>query len=196
MAQPISHYPLTWPDGVPRTERKAESKFKTTQSAALSNVETSLLRFGQDSGNRVTDIILSSNVGGLRSDFGNDPGVAAWFTWDGQQRCIAVDRYPKPADNLQAIHHIIEARRTELRHGGLHIVRQTFKGFFALPAPDAARDWWKVLGLPNANVSRHDIDVMYRRNAQAKHPDQPGGSHEKMAELNIAYEAAKLAVPQ
>jgi cold shock CspA family protein len=131
----IAKYPLTWPDGLPRTERHQKSQFKTGLSAALKNVQESLRLFGVDTDKPVTDIILSSNVGGL--DFGqpDDPGVAAWFTWDGQQRCVAVDRYPKAEDNLQAIHHVLEARRTEMRHGGLHIVRQTFKGFTALPAP-------------------------------------------------------------
>jgi hypothetical protein len=53
----------------------------------------------------------------------SDPGVAVWFTWDGLGVCIAVDRYQTVEANLQAIHHIIEARRTELRHGTLALVR-------------------------------------------------------------------------
>jgi hypothetical protein len=140
-------YPLVWPDGLPRTERKASSQFRTSLSSALNNVAKSLELFGQDSGKRVTDVVLSSNVAGLSMKAPDDSGVAAWFTWDGAQRCIAVDRYPKTEDNLQAIHHILEARRTEMRHGGLHIVRQTFKGFVALPAPADAKPWRDVLGL-------------------------------------------------
>jgi hypothetical protein len=143
----IPPYPLSWPDGMPRTERKVASQFRTSLSAALKNVKGSLELFAKDSGKAVSNIVLSSNAGGLEVDQPRDTGVAAWFEWDGQQRCIAVDRYPKVEDNLQAIHHIIEARRTEMRHGGLHVVRQTFKGFTAgLPAPPGRKSWREVLG--------------------------------------------------
>lgn len=187
-----SVYPLSWPDGLPRTERKADSRFKTTLAAALENVESSLRLFGTDTGKRVSDIVLSSNVAGLSSKQPDDTGVAAWFTWDGAQRCIAVDRYPKVADNLQAIHHILEARRTEMRHGGLHIVRQTFKGFTALPAPAGVRGWRDVLGLAG-QVTAADIDAAYRALAAKAHPDT-GGSNEAMAELNRARVEAKAAL--
>jgi hypothetical protein len=186
-------YPLSWPDTLPRTQQRATSAFKTALPAALDNVRRSLEAFGRDTGKRVDGIVLSSNVT-LGVSNPTDPGVAAWFTWDGAQRCIAVDRYPKVQDNLQAIHHILEARRTEMRHGGLHIVRQTFKGFVALPAPAGAgsRLWWQVLCLPSADVSRHDVDVAYRRLAAKHHPDK-GGSRADWDELAAAYQAAKAA---
>jgi hypothetical protein len=187
----IPPFPLHWPDGLPRTERKASSQFKTGLSGALKNVKGSLELFARDSGKAVTDIVLSSNVGGLDPGNITDPGVAAWFTWDGEQRCIAVDRYPKPEDNLQAIHHIIEARRTEMRHGGLHIVRQTFKGFTALPAPV---NWRKVLGFGHADSpTKTQIERAFRDLATTHHPDK-GGSAQKMAELNVARDRAILEV--
>lgn len=187
-------YPLVWPDGMPRTERKVPSQFRTSLSAALSNVRKSLEMFGRDTGKPVSNIVLSSNVGGLSFKGPDDVGIAAWFEWDGAQRCIAVDRYSKPEDNLQAIHHVIEARRTEMRHGGLHIVRQTFKGFMALPAPSGARPWRQVLGFGQSHhVTAQDIDAAYRRLAVKAHPDQ-GGSTEQMAELNRARAEGKAAI--
>jgi len=190
----IPPFPLAWPEGLPRTERKVTSQFRTSLSGALKNVRNSLELFARDSNKAVTDIVLSSNAGGLSLEQPKDTGVAAWFTWDGQQRCIAVDRYPKVEDNLQAIHHIIEARRTEMRHGGLHIVRQTFKGFTALPAPPGKRSWREVLGFaPTSPVGLGDIDAAYRKKAAEVHPDK-GGSTEKMAELNAARKEAKEAV--
>lgn len=185
-------YPLTWPEGLPRTERKASSQFRTSLSGALKNVRTSLELFGKDSGRAVTDIIISSNVT-LGNERPQDIGVAVWFTWDDAQRCIAVDRYPQVEDNLQAIHHVLEARRTEMRHGGLHIVRQTFKGFTALPAPADASNWRAVLQLYEANVSKADVDAAYRRRAQTAHPDK-GGTTAEMAKLNAARKAALLAI--
>lgn len=194
MTAGIPAFPLSWPEGLPRTERKVPSQFRTSLSAALKNVKSSLQLFAKDSGKEVSNIVLSSNAGGLTLDQPNDSGVAAWFEWDGQQRCIAVDRYPKVEDNLQAIHHIIEARRTEMRHGGLHVVRQTFKGFTALPAPPGRKSWREVLKITAANVSHTDIDEAYRRQAAAAHPDKPGGSNDKMAELNRARAEGKAAL--
>jgi hypothetical protein len=182
-----------WPEGLPRTERRASSQFKTALPTALKNIEDSLRLFGVDSGKPVTGMVLSSNVS-LGHANPADPGIACWFIWDGAQRCIAVDRYPKPQDNLQAIHHILEARRTEMRHGGLHIVRQTFNGFVALPAPSGARGWREVLGLIGVvDVTRELIDESYRVRAKVVHPDA-GGTEKQMGELNRARAEAKAAI--
>ncbi len=179
-------YPLTWPHNIPRTKTKAASKFKTGLPAALKNVRSSLQLFAVDSGKKVEGITISSNVA-LGVDRPDDPGVAVWFTWDGMSVCIAVDRYPKVEDNVQAIYHIIDGRRTELRHGGLHIVRATFTGFAALPAPPSRRSWREVFDWPDGlEVEKGQIEVVYRAFAREFHPDKPGGSHEKMAELNAA----------
>lgn len=186
-------YPLVWPDGLPRTERKASSQFRTSLSAAINNVKKSLAAFGNDTEKAVSNVSVTSNIGGIAFDAPKDTGVAIWFDWEGSQRCIAVDRYLKVEDNLQAIHHILEARRTEMRHGGLHIVRQTFKGFVALPAPEGAKPWREVLGLTHANVSKEDIDRSYRDRAQKAHPDA-GGSAEAMQLLNRARQEAKAAI--
>lgn len=182
-------FPLTWPDTMPRTANKATSKFKTALSTALKNVRSSLQLFAADSGKRVENLVISSNVT-LGIERPSDPGVAVWFVWDGMQVCIAVDRYPKVEDNLQAIHHIVEARRTEMRHGGLHIVRATFRGFTALPAPKR-KGWREVLGCPpGAAPDVESIERAYRAAAKRAHPDAPGGSHNAMAELNQAKEMA------
>ena len=185
-------FPLAWPDGLPRTEHKATSQFRTTLSGAIGNVKKSLAAFGTDTGKAVSEVAVTSNVGGIAFEAPSDTGVAIWFEWEGAQRCIAVDRYPKVEDNLQAIHHILEARRTEMRHGGLHIVRQTFKGFVALPAPAGARSWRELLGLTGP-VTAAQIDNAYREQAATAHPDK-GGTTEAMSALNRARTEAKAAI--
>lgn len=185
-------YPLAWPEGLPRTERKVTSQFRTGLSAAINNVKKSLTAFASDTGRNVSEVVVTSNVAGISFEPPKDTGVAVWFEWEGAQRCIAVDRYPKVEDNLQAIHHIIEARRTEMRHGGLHIVRQTFKGFVALPAPAGKKGWREVLGLTGP-VTAKEIDAAYRELAAKAHPDK-GGSTEDMAALNRARAEAKGAI--
>lgn len=181
-----SAYPLAWPESLPRARNRETGAFRTELPGALKNVEVSLLAFGRDSGCPVTEIVLSSNVtlGQMRP---TDPGVAAWFKWDGEQRCIAVDRYDKVASNLQAIHHVLEARRTELRHGTLALVRATFQGLKALPAPPGSH-WTDVLGLP-ATAKKEDIEAAFRELSKTAHPDA-GGSQEKMAALTAAKSRA------
>lgn len=180
-----SAYPLEWPAGFPRSKSRESGRFKTTLPAALKNVETSLRLFGRDSGKPVEDIVLSSNVT-LGATRPADPGVAAWFKWEETQICIPVDRYTTVEANLQAIHHVLEARRVELRHGTLALVRATFAGFKALPAPD----WRRILGL-NGTATLADAEAAYREQARHAHPDMSGGSHEMMAQLNTAIGLAR-----
>lgn len=183
-------YPLTWPHNIPRTKTKTVSKFKTDLPAALKNVRSSLGLFATDSGKKVDGITISSNVT-LGVDRPDDPGVAVWFTWDGMSVCIAVDRYPKVEDNLQAIYHIIDGRRTELRHGGLHIVRATFTGFQSLPAPDTKKPWRIVFGWDDGEIATAGaVEKRFRELSKTRHPDMPTGSHEKMSELNHARDEA------
>lgn len=186
-------YPLAWPKGVPRTPHPHAGTFKTTLAAAVQNVEDSLRRFAADSGQKVSDVAVTSNKAGLTSAAPADCGVAIWFNWDGQQRCIAVDRYSKLEHNVQAIHHIIEARRTELRHGGLNVVRQTFRGFTALPAP-AGTSWRDVLGFgPRELVNAGDIRKRFNERAKDKHPDK-GGSADDFSKLVNARDAGLAEV--
>lgn len=191
----IPAYPLCWPDFLPRKTGWRESgRFKTTLAAALKNVQASIRLFGSDSGKPVRDIVLSSNCT-LGVEKPSDPGVAAWFTWDGEQVCIPVDRYDTPASNLQAIHHIIEARRVELRHGSLALVKASFRGFKALPDPNK-RSWRDVLGFHDAapgTVTADMIKLRYRERASTAHPDK-GGSADEMARLTAARDEALRAV--
>lgn len=185
-----SAFPLSWPHTFPRTKTREKGAFKTTLAGALSNVQKSLQLFASDSRTKLEGLVISSNVtlGVQRPD---DPGVSVWFTWGGMQVCIAVDRYTTVEGNLQAIHHIIEARRVELRHGTLALVRATFQGFLALPGPSAARSWREVLGFADhpGPISAELIRERYRSRASSAHPDK-GGSHAEMSELNAARDAA------
>lgn len=184
----IPAYPLCWPDIIPRSARRERGAFKTSLAGALDNVRTSLQRFGRDSGKPVKDIVLSSNCT-LGVNKPADPGVAAWFVWDGEQVCIPVDRYDSAEANLQAIYHIIEARRVELRHGTLALVKASFRGFRALPDP-ARRTWRQVLNVADGVNDLTAVTAAYRSRAAKAHPDK-GGSHDAMAELNRAMQQAE-----
>lgn len=182
----VTAYPLTWPQGFPRSKTRESGKFKATLAGALNNVQDSLRLFASDSRKKLEDLIISSNVT-LGAQRPADPGVAVWFTWDGLSVCIAVDRYNTVEANLQAIHHILEARRVELRHGTLALVRATFTGFRALPSPPGEQ-WWAILGV-HENASRTEIDSAYRTLRSKHHPDK-GGDAEQFQRVQRAYEAA------
>lgn len=190
----VDSYPLAWPAGFPRAARRGEGAFKTTLAGALSNVENSLRLFGSDSGKKIENMVISSNVT-LGQQRPADPGVAVWFMWDGIQVCIPVDRYAKVEHNLQAIHHVIEARRTELRHGGLAIVKAAFSGFKALPSPDnLVQPWRRVLGL-GEKVTMADAETAYRRLRSQHHPDK-GGDATLFHAVQTAYDQAKAELTQ
>lgn len=186
-----SAYPLSWPLGIPRVQpgSRQQASFKTALNAALTNVTNSLRRFGDATRKPISNIVISTNYT-LGDQKPSDPGVAVWFVWDGSERCIAVDRYVKLEFNLQAIHHILEARITEARHGGLQIVRQTFTGFIALPAPEmfAGRTPAQILGIDGLPFTRDDVIAAHRDLAKKAHPDS-GGSGDDMAVLNAARNA-------
>lgn len=182
-------YPLSWPAGWPRTKFSVASKFKVTLSSALENVQGSLRRFGKDTGKDVKNVIISSNytLGDVNP---TDGGVAVYFRWDDVDACIAVDLYGALKDNLQAIHHILEAERTKMRHGGLNIVRTSFRGYTALP-PSNKRPWREILGLPQGPVALANVEARHRDLAKRFHPDVTGGPGDKMAELNQAIADAR-----
>lgn len=183
-------YPLHWPKDWPRTGQQTKSQFKTSLSAALKNVNDSLRKFTSDSEKKIDNVVISSNVT-LGDQHPKDSGVAIYFTWDGISTCIAVDRYQKVEDNLQAIHHVIEAERTKLRHGGLNIVRAAFRGYAALPPPSSfkSKPWHETLGV-SKTAPLSEIEAEYKRRAKVAHPDN-GGSQDRMAELNAAIAQAR-----
>ena len=169
-------YPLAWPQGFKRsTPRK--SRFTTSVNSAVNNVLDELRRFGKDSDKPCSGVLISSNVT-LVDTRPSDAGVAVYFQWDGIDCCIPIDIYLRPEDNLQAVAKVIEAERTKLRHGGLNIVRASFRGFAALPPPkDAAGQiaapWWQVLGFTRKPTIT-EMEQRYRSLVKEKHPDRGG----------------------
>lgn len=187
-------FPLYWPQGRPRTPsyRREASNFRVTVGKARDELFAEIARLGARS------VVVSSNIP-LRLDgkpYANtprldDPGVAAYFSHKGRAMCFACDRWAKVEDNMRAIAKTIDALRGIARWGTGDMLEAAFNGFTALPAPGAPREWWEVLGVQR-QCTREDVKAAYRRLAAQHHPDRPGGSHERMAELNAAQEKALI----
>lgn len=202
-------YPLAWPPGWKRTAVRMRAKFsgkagryaagengtsrwepkrELTIGQATQRVMDELRRFGvQDS-----RVIISSNLqvrldGLPRSGQANpaDPGVAVYWTKGKEgQRCMAIDRYDRVADNLGAIAATLDAMRAIERHGGAAILDRAFAGFKSLPAPEQP---WQVLGL-SSHPTRAQITEAYKRLASENHPDR-GGDEQTMMRINAARDA-------
>lgn len=185
-------FPLAWPLGFPRTKERSNSRFKTSLAGAINNVKAEMRRFGNDSGVEVKNVIVSSNVT-LMEQHPADPGIACYFMWDGIQCCIAVDKYQRVEENLQAVALVIDAERTKLRHGGLNIVRAAFRGYASLPPPIDANaaiepPWWQVLGLTDG-ATIEQARAAYLAKVKTSHPDRGGNA----AEFNRVVNAWKQA---
>lgn len=185
-------YPLQWPSGFARTRTPERGKFQSSLPAALNNVQDELRKFGKDSGKPVTNVVISSNYS-LGNERPADAGVAVYFQWDNLPVCIPVDRYATIQANLQAIAHVIVARRTELRHGTLALVRASFTGFTALAGPSVV-DWRKILRVTGMDSDAPTLlracETNFREMAKQVHPDR-GGDQQKMAELTAAISVAR-----
>lgn len=139
------------------------------------------------------DLVISSNLelrldGFPRSNQREpkDPGIAVYWRDGAEQRCMAIDRYDRVADNLAAVAATLDAMRAIERHGGAEILNRAFTGFTALPS--SSESWWGILGVtPDARPA--EIDAAYRRRRSETHPDR-GGSAEEFDAVQRAYELA------
>ncbi len=212
MAQ--ERYPLSWPTAWKRTHAAsrqradfsktitetrrtadgAEQKVRRTGridvSTAVQRLEDQLDRLG------ATGALLSTNVE-LRIDgrprAGRvdpyDPGAAVYFMLNGKPLVLACDRWDRVADNVAALANHIDALRRIERYG-VGRLEQAFAGY-AVIGHAAGVDWWLELGV-SEQATTEQIEMAYREKARAAHPDA-GGSHEAMARLNAARDAARKA---
>lgn len=179
-------HPLQWPQSIPRSKMPGDSQFSTSLFQALENVQDEIRRFGENSGKKVTDLVISSNYT-LSDTKPKDGGVAVYFTWDGERTCIAVDKYRTVEENLQAIYHCISAERTKLRHGGINLVKAAFRGYAALPDPNYV-NWRDTFSYPEGS-DLDEVKSIYRKLCQKHHPDRDGN----VETFNIIQKSWELA---
>ena len=198
-------YPLEWPDGWPRTKphlRDKGERFKRGdwksgyKRPSLQTTRHELANELELLGAR--NIVLSTNIE-LRLDgapYSNrrapeDPGIAVYFTLDGEPMAMAQDAFARVADNVRSLTLAIQGMRQMKRHGGGTMVKRAFSGFTALPPPDQmsvlttpppTKNWWEVLGVAQ-DAPWAVVKGAFRGLAMAE-----GGA---TAKINAAYEQAK-----
>ncbi len=179
-------YPLSWPEGWPRTKFRRPSPF--TRSNAYSArrhsmqescdmLEAELNRLG------ARKAVLSTNVqrrvDGLPYSGRaqpQDPGAAVYFELKAKPVSLACDRWDRVEDNVWAIAKHIEALRGQQRWG-VGSIEQAFRGYTALPAPGETYGaaWWNTLGVP-INSTPDQVKQAYRILVRKHHPDAGGDS--------------------
>lgn len=191
----ITAYPLTWPVGWKRasTHQRTRAKFGRASRArsgggwdhgrpltiaeATARVFEQLQRMGIDEDDLVISTDLKLRRDGLpRSDQRDppDPGAAVYWQTASGQRCMAIDRYDRVADNLAAIAATLDAMRAIERHGGAAILDRAFTGFTALPPPMVGAEPWYVVLDVDPDDDHQVIERAYRYTRSAHHPDRGG----------------------
>jgi len=199
-------YPLAWPPGWPRSKvigGRGVGPFSCSPAKAVDSLYYDLSRLG------ASHVVVSSNCKlNLRGipyaeDLSArlpDPGVAIYFQLKARPLSMAQDVFQVPWANIRSLALAISALRAIERHGGGYMMHRSFDGFAQLPPPEGEqaipqRPWRDVLGLAGMSgpnfAQLAGAEASYKTLARAAHPDAPGGSHEAMAELNIAIEMAR-----
>jgi hypothetical protein len=177
-------YPLQWPIGRKRTRAPTRATFNERGRPLSFLAARDRLLYELDRAG-ATQVVISSNATGSRGSFlcAADQGVAVYFRLVGNPHCLSCDRWDRLPDNLAAIAKHCEAIRGQLRWGAAD-VEQAYAGFKSLPA---VLPWWRVLGFERPPGATDLVSQRFRELAQKFHPDRPGGSHDKMAEISAAY---------
>ena len=158
-------------------ERLADQLARLEAASVIVSTNLELTRYGEPRGDRTPPA---------------DPGVAVYFMLHSKDRVLACDRWDTVAGNMAAIANHIDAIRRVDRYG-VGTLDQAFAGYDALPPPGAHNrpPWRKVLEIAeDAQATSDAVQAAYRAKARVFHPDVPGGSHEAMAMLNEARDAA------
>lgn len=191
MSSSISAFPLAWPITNPRTPsfERRNSQFKPGDwKRVIGDLRLELKRLGAD------NVVISTNQP-IRQDGEpftqtrriDDPGVAVYFTIEGQQVCFPCDRWLSIAENLRAVTLHIYNMRAQDRYG-VGTSKQAFAGYKALQASNK-ENWWDVLQCDRED-SLDIVQGQYRRLFRTAHPDSPTGDHDQMTRLNVARDEA------
>jgi hypothetical protein len=187
-------YPLAWPAGwqMIQVGQRKRSQYGLAFTAARARLLKELRQLG------ATRVVLSTNQpvrgDGLPYARASEPLDAAaavyWIGRDGAANVMACSKWMTLRDNVRALGLAVEALRQLERCGASEILERAFIGFRALASENPPRPWSDVLGVDQARTTLDCAEAKYRLLARSAHPDA-GGSHERMVELNRAWEQAR-----
>jgi hypothetical protein len=173
--QTVTAWPLYWPPGWERRERRSRSAFGPSNPyRETQRVLAELGRMGLAS----RDVVISSDMR-MKPDGTAyarqriaDTAVAVWFALKHEERVLACDRWDLVEDNLHAVALHIAAIRGQERWG-VGTAAQAFAGFVALPEAATGVAWWDYFGL-DRDATEDDVEQQFKRSAKIDHPDAGG----------------------
>lgn len=191
-------FPLSWPEGKPRTPEGRRHSSPFTRPVRYSNRYHSMSEAVMLIENEArllggSGLIVSTNVR-LRVDGlpysgqaqPRDPGAAIYFTLKGKPIAFACDKFNRVECNLWSIGKTIEATRGIERWGSA-TQEQSFRGFMALPERASGPDPYELLEL-RPGCSEDALTAAYRRLAKRFHPDVPEtGNYARWQQIQDAY---------
>ena len=188
----IESFPLHWPLGQKRTPYPEKARFKTNFSTAYKELLRELKLMGAE------NFIFSSNIP-LKKDGNpyaiyklNDPGVAIYFDYKGKKMVFACDKWDSVEMNIQALNKTINAIRGIERWGSSEMMERAFSGLAQLPEyKKYPSEWYEIL---EVHKDCKDFELIKaKRNFLAKkyHEDGESPDHDKMVEINRAFEYAR-----
>lgn len=195
-------FPLSWPDGWPRTKAGYVRESRFSRPVAYGNRWHSMeeaRRILADELDRLgaVNAVLSTNVR-LRLDGApvsnsaqpSDRGAAVYFTLKQKPVALACDRWNRVECNVWAIAKHIESLRAQDRWG-VGNIEQAFRGYMALPERSSNSQWWEVLGVA-INATADQVKDAYRILVKKHHPDA-GGDAELFRRVQEAYQQFEVA---
>lgn len=192
----ITAYPLVWPEGYNRSDRRIDSRFARglTVSMATNNLEVELNLL------KAKDPILSTNVpqklgGGPRSGINpDDPGVAVYFKRKDKNVVLACDKYKRVQDNIHAIERTIMSLRQIDRDGVSDFLERAFTGFTAIAenAGPSNAAWWVILEV-SENCTLEEAEKAWKKQCMEYHPDK-GNDSGFIYAVNAAWDRAKKEI--
>lgn len=199
----IDHpYPLSWPAGTPRTERrdqKAARFHSDGRSLSIAKATSRLIseikaftKVGRDWRIDPDQVVISSNLklrldGMPRSNqvTPDDNGVAVYFEFDGVPHCFPCDAWDRIADNIAAIAAHLGAIRS-IERWKVGDLKTAFTGWVAIEH-NPEEPWFKVLQVPEDSL-HFVVSKSYKKLRSAYHPDRENGDLGQFVRIQKAYE--------
>lgn len=191
----VTSWPLFWPTGWARCRDPKHSAFAPSNPyREHQRVLDELSRMNV----LARDVVISTNIrtrpDGIpysKQARVGDCGVAVWFSFKGEERVLACDRWKRVECNLHAVALHLAALRGQERWG-VGSAAQAFAGFVALPEQSGGTPWWEFFAI-EPDATEADVNRAYRESAKVDHPDA-GGRREDWDRLEAMRRVALDAV--
>lgn len=191
-------FPLSWPAGYPVTNNRQPSSFKVTFLKARDEMINEFKLLLGDTRSLVISCNMPHDTKGVLTGKSPlmypNPGVAVYFTFNGEEKVIACDHWRHLHENIRAIGITVSALRSLERQKCTQILSRAMGDMKALPQNAGASNgaWWDVLCVKETDLISV-IKERYNDLIKIYHPDKPTGNKDMFNMVTNAYQEARRA---